>query len=66
MKKSNSEASSQYPEKKYYKLNESDFTSLRFSGNAKSSSYFVNYCSGEVYDDRQKQIWNRTITNKRQ
>ena len=49
------ETTSQYPERKYYRLSKSDLESLGFSGDYKGSSYIVNYSSGEVYDEGQKQ-----------
>lgn len=51
----NGETTPQYPERKYYRLSKSDLESLGFSGEYKGSSYIVNYSSGEVYDEGQKQ-----------
>lgn len=42
-------------ERKYYRLSKSDMETLGLTGDYKASSYIVNYCSGEVYDEGQKQ-----------
>ncbi len=54
-------------ERKYYRLSSSDLSKLGLTGGTdeyKGSSYIVNYYSGEVYDEVQKQTASGTILYK--
>ena len=55
------------PEREYYRLSTSNLIELGLTGGTdeyKGSSYIVNYYSGEVYDEVQKQTSNGTVLYK--
>lgn len=51
-------------DRKYYRLSKSDMENLGLTGDYKGSSYVVNYCSGEVYDEGQKQTSDGKVLYK--
>jgi len=55
---------STHPERKYYRLGKSDLENLGLTGEHKSSSYIVNYYSGEVYDETKRQTTSGTVLYK--
>lgn len=55
---------STHPERKYYRLGKSDLENLGLTGEHKSSSYIVNYYSGEVYDETERQTTSGTVLYK--
>ena len=55
---------STHPERKYYRLSKSDLENLGLTGDYKNSSYIVNYYSGEVYDEVQKQTSSGIVLYK--
>lgn len=55
---------STHPERNYYRLNESNFVDLGLTGDYKDVSYIVNYYSGEVYNEKEKQTTKGEVLYK--
>ena len=52
------------PERRYYRLSKSDLENLGLTGDYRNSSYVVNYYSGEVYDETEKQTASGRVLYK--
>ncbi len=55
---------STHPERKYYRLSQSDLQNLGLTGSENGSSYIVNYYSGEIFDENKKQTSKGTVLYK--
>ena len=58
------DTASTHPERKYYRLSKSDLENLGLTGDYQGSSYIVNYYSGEVYDEGERETSNGDVLYK--